>query len=77
MTKFAMSDGRAFTDYRPNCMVNEKLQQGSGMENSREYRMYLQQNASKIIAANQMKAQSRHKASCACPLCQVSGKNHN
>jgi hypothetical protein len=70
MPKYAMADGRAFTDYRPNCQLNEKLQQGSGMNNAREYRMYLQQNAAPIMQTQQGKAQARHKAECHCPNCQ-------
>ena len=37
-----MSDGRQFTDYRQNCLLNNNLSQGKG---SWEYRNYLTQNA--------------------------------
>lgn len=41
-----MADGRAFTDYRPQCLLNNsKL-------NSYDYRMFLMKNAEKIIENN-------------------------
>jgi hypothetical protein len=44
-----MSDGRAFTDYRPRCAVNAELMQevikNNMIQSSYESRMYLQKNA--------------------------------
>ena len=40
-----MSDGRQFTDYSQNCLLNNNLSQGRG---SWEYRHYLTQNAVQI-----------------------------
>ena len=40
-----MSDGRQFTDYRPNCFLNNELGQNMG---SWQYRTYLTRNASQI-----------------------------
>ena len=37
-----MQDGRQFTDYRQNCILNNKISQG---KNSWEYRYFLTQNA--------------------------------
>ena len=37
-----MSDGRQFTDYRQNCLLNNNMSQGKG---SWEYRTFLTQNA--------------------------------
>lgn len=49
-------DGRAFTDYRPRCATNAELMgmvNQAGMANSAyEARMYLQQNAQKLMARN-------------------------
>lgn len=40
-----MNDARAFTDYRPNCVVNRDLQHQSGTTlNNHEYRLWLQNN---------------------------------
>lgn len=48
-----MSDGRAFTDYRPRCAVNAELMgmvADAGMINSSfESRMYLQKNSEKVM----------------------------
>jgi hypothetical protein len=40
-----MADGRQFTDYRPNCFLNNELGQNMG---SWQYRTYLIRNAQKI-----------------------------
>lgn len=42
-----MSDGRMFTDYRQNCLLNNMLAKGKG---SWEYRNYLTENADKLMA---------------------------
>lgn len=44
-----MSDGRAFTDYRSNCMMNTKIQTENNINNDASYRSFLQQNATKIM----------------------------
>ena len=36
-----MSDGRHFTDFRPNCVVNTLLRTGCNAYNSFEYRNFL------------------------------------
>ena len=40
-----MSDGRGFTDYRPNCYLNNELGQSMG---SWQYRTYLMRNSDNI-----------------------------
>ena len=40
-----MADGRMFTDYRQNCLLNNELSQGKG---SWEFRNYLTENAEQI-----------------------------
>ena len=40
-----MADGRQFTDFRPNCYLNNELGQNMG---SWQYRTYLTRNAQKI-----------------------------
>ena len=40
-----MSDGRMFTDFRPNCILNNRLSQGMG---SLEYKNYLMENAGQL-----------------------------
>ena len=67
MVKFVNEDGRCFTDFRPNCQINNKIQTGSGQMNEREYRMYLQHNAAKMIEQNRMRAQPCD--TCLCPKC--------
>lgn len=48
-----MSDGRAFTDYRPRCAINAEIMQlvskANMMQSSYESRMYLQQNADSVM----------------------------
>ena len=40
-----MSDGRHFTDFRPNCTINNMLRVQNKVANSYEYRMFLTRNA--------------------------------
>jgi hypothetical protein len=47
-----MADGRAFTDYRPRCMINNTY----GNISSHEHRMKLTNNANEIMKQNMMKA---------------------
>ncbi len=58
-----MSDGRSFTDYRPRCIVNAellgKLADRKMVLSSYESRMYLQQNAEKVMEEERKKATER------------------
>jgi hypothetical protein len=47
-----MSDGRHFTDYRPSCDANLNVKKSNGINNSYDYRVFLTQNAEKIMAQN-------------------------
>jgi len=53
-----MSDGRSFTDYRPRCMVNAELMTdlytNNMVKSSYESRMFLQENAEKLIERNRL-----------------------
>ena len=44
-----MDDARHFTDYRPNCHVNNLLRTNNAIMNSHEYRMFLTHNAEKLM----------------------------
>lgn len=58
-----MSDGRAFTDYRPRCAVNAELMQMVSQNNmvrsSYESRMYLQTNAEMFMEMERKRAEDR------------------
>jgi len=47
-----MSDGRTFTDYRPNCILNNIIRTQNKAENSYEYRQYLIRNGDNLIDIN-------------------------
>ena len=47
-----MADGRAFTDYRPNCFVNNLVRTNNDIYNSFQYRQYLTHNAEKLMDVN-------------------------
>ena len=47
-----MNDGRHFTDYRPNCHVNNIVRTNNSVMNSFQYRMFLTHNADKLINLN-------------------------
>ena len=44
-----MSDGRHFTDYRPNCHVNDMIKTDNNISNSFQYRQFLQQNGEQLM----------------------------
>ena len=51
-----MADGRGFTDYRPNCLLNNNLQLDSNSLNSYDYKLFLTRNAEKIINMNRQQS---------------------
>ena len=51
-----MSDGRHFTDYRPNCEMNSMVKLDNKISNSFEYRNFLQQNGNLILDINRKHA---------------------
>lgn len=67
--KFAMSDARIFTNYSPNCSLNNTLQQNYGATDTRAYRYYLQQNAEQVMKDLQPVNESTCKS---CPVCSAS-----
>jgi hypothetical protein len=52
-----MSDGRHFTDYRPNCLLNNNLKIENSLKNSYDYKLFLTQNSEKIIEINRKKSE--------------------
>lgn len=58
-----MSDGRAFTDYRPRCIVNAELMAAVAgqqkIQSAYESRMYLQTQAEKVMEQERQKAIDR------------------
>jgi len=48
-----MSDGRHFTDYRPNCHLNNNLRTNNKLVNSFEYRRFLQNRGMDLMKINQ------------------------
>lgn len=58
-----MADGRAFTDYRPRCLVNAELMQMVSQNNmaqsSYESRMFLQSQAELVMERERSKAVER------------------
>ena len=61
-----MDDGRHFTDYRPNCHLNNLIRVEGKTLNSFEYRMYLTRNANNIIQSNRVNNCSKN----CCGPCQ-------
>lgn len=47
-----MDDGRAFTDYRQNCTLENNIQFDNKIKNSYEYRQFLINNGLKIMDIN-------------------------
>jgi hypothetical protein len=66
MPKFVMSDARAFTDYNPNCDLNNIIQKKYNVNNA-NYRSFLQQNAEKLIKDS---FKEEEKSCANCPVCK-------
>jgi hypothetical protein len=47
-----MDDARHFTDYRPNCHMNNLVRTNNEIVNSYDYRQFLTRNADKLIDLN-------------------------
>ena len=47
-----MDDGRHFTDYRPACHLNNMIRVNNDVVNSYDYRMFLTNNATKLMDLN-------------------------
>ena len=47
-----MDDGRHFTDYRPNCHINNLVRANNAILNSHQCRMFLQHNGNKLMDLN-------------------------
>jgi len=55
-TPALMSDGRNFSQWQPEAVVNERIQQQEGIKTNWGYREYLQKNAVQIMNYNGMEA---------------------
>lgn len=51
-----MDDGRHFTDYRPHCHMASTIQHENNIHNSFQSRLFLTQNATKLIELNRKEA---------------------
>jgi len=47
-----LEDGRLFTSYSPSTIINERIRKENHLKSDREYRSYLQNNATKIMSYN-------------------------
>lgn len=43
------SSGRAFTDYTPNCVVDQRLKSQAKIKNNHDYRLFLQRHGLELI----------------------------
>lgn len=68
MPKFVSSGAREFTNFMPNCSLNKFLQEKYNVNNSHEFRHYLQANAEQIMKDL---ADCNPKPDCVfCPVCK-------
>jgi len=47
-----MSDGRNYATWQPGAVINEKIREKNNIESNFQYRMFLQDNAKKIMETN-------------------------
>jgi hypothetical protein len=69
MPKYAMSDSRAFTNFLPNCELNNSIQKKYNISNAQEYRNFLQKNASQLMT-DLFKCDSSEPDCKFCPVCK-------
>ena len=55
-TPSLMSDGRLWSQWQPDAVVNERIQRQEGIQTNWQYRQYLQKNGLKIIQYNSKEA---------------------
>ena len=55
-----MADGRHFTDYRPNCHINNIIRAGNNVMNSFQYRTFLTRNADELMNINRSYASMKN-----------------
>ena len=51
-----MSDGRNFSSWQPEAVVNQRIQAAENINSNWNYRQYLQQNAQQIMKYNSMES---------------------
>lgn len=64
--KNVMQDCRAFTNYEPNCALNEYIQMKYGINNSTAYRLFLQRNGAELQQLMQKKTEFQNATGCNC-----------
>ena len=62
-----MDDGRHFTDYRPNCHLNNLTRTNNNTNSSFQYRMFLTHNANQLMEMNREHACDKN----CCGPCQA------
>jgi hypothetical protein len=51
-----MSDGRNYSTWQPDAVINKRIQEKEGIKTNWQYRQYLQQNGLKIMSYNNQEA---------------------
>jgi hypothetical protein len=51
-----MNDGRNYSSWQPEAVINEQIQKEAGIKSNWEYRQYLQNNANNIMKYNTMES---------------------
>ena len=52
-----MSDGRSFSSWQPEAVVNKRIQENAGITSNWQYRQYMQQNGVQIMKFNSVQAE--------------------
>ena len=61
-----MQDCRAFTDYTPNCQLNESIYNKYGSMSSSDYRLFLQRNACHVMGELRGRSAMENPSGCKC-----------
>ncbi len=64
--KFIMADGRAFTEWRSSCRINDEIKNKLNIKDDNDYRLYLQRHGMEV----KDKILSKFPAFKYCPVCE-------
>jgi hypothetical protein len=60
------ASGRAHTDFRASCIVNQELMKLGNATDAYQYKMFIQRNASKIMELDRQRSQKVGFKKCTC-----------
>lgn len=70
MPFYTNEDGRAFTEYRSSCEIDNQIKKQNGLTNNYEYKLFLQRNGDSMLQSERAKA-VKTTLKCDCKSCKA------